>query len=234
MDQKSGIISTGRAKPGYQRNMLDHTRMKIMPFFHGHGRETSCGVVEPTLKPWDIAQPPQITPSYRHSMASKARKLKSVQDKVFNAVEDNSKLLDLLEIATSTARKTIFINALLEILPTAFGRFDKKPDELFSVFTSWFGDYDQSNPLFTGIYAALQHRQHYIWDNRFLKRKFITDIGLDWTANVKSEFFSKVNSLCNVVGEGLISFLDQDDLCPKVENPLPSQIQLDCRIRSHR
>lgn len=141
-------------------------------------------------------------------MASRARKLKSVQDKVFNAVEHNPKLLDLLEIASSTARKSIFIDALLKILPTAFAHFDKKPEELFSVFTSWFGNYDHYNTLFPAIYAALQHRQHFLWDNRFKKRQFITDIGLDWTADIKSKFFSEVNSLCDVVGEGLISILD--------------------------
>jgi hypothetical protein len=36
-------------------------------------------------------------------MASRGRKLKSKQDKAFNAVEANLKLLDLLEIATSPA-----------------------------------------------------------------------------------------------------------------------------------
>jgi len=95
-------------------------------------------------------------------MSSKARKLKSAQSKVFTAVESNLKLLDLLEIATSTSRKVIFIETLLEILPTAFDRSDKtKPEELFNIFTAWFGNYGDSNTLFTGISAALQHRQHY-------------------------------------------------------------------------
>jgi hypothetical protein len=47
-------------------------------------------------------------------MASKPRKLKSAITKVFTAVEGNPKLLDLLEITTSAAQKTIFIDALLE------------------------------------------------------------------------------------------------------------------------
>jgi hypothetical protein len=132
-------------------------------------------------------------------MASRARKLKSQQDKVFRTVEDNPKLLDLLEIATSTARKTIFIDALLEILPTAFIHFDKNPDELFTVFTAWFGNYNHSNTLFNRIHVALQHRQQYFLEMRIKKRQFISDIGLDWTVDVKSSFFDKVNSVCNVV-----------------------------------
>lgn len=140
-------------------------------------------------------------------MASKQRKLKAMQAKVFNAVEGNSLLLDLLEIATSAARKTAFIYALLQILPSAFDRLvsDKKPDDLFLVFTAWFGSYDQSNTIYSGIYAALQHRQRYIFESRFKKREFISNIGLDWTADVKSTFFSKVNFPCGVVRES--SFL---------------------------
>ena len=140
-------------------------------------------------------------------MASKPRKLKSALTKVFTAVEGNPKLLDLLEIATSAARKTIFIDALLEIQPTAFDRSgsEKNSDKLFHIFTAWFGSYAHSKTLFSGIYAALQHRQKYFLETRFMKRQFISDIGLDWTAYAKSSFFSKVNSAYGVVGE--FSFL---------------------------
>ena len=76
------------------------------------------------------AQSHHITP-LTHTMASKARKLKAAQSKVFTAVEGNQKLLDLLEIATSTSQKVIFIESLLEILPTAFDHSDKmNPEEL--------------------------------------------------------------------------------------------------------
>jgi hypothetical protein len=33
MGQTMGITSTGRARPGYQGNVLYHTQMKVMPFF---------------------------------------------------------------------------------------------------------------------------------------------------------------------------------------------------------
>jgi hypothetical protein len=143
-------------------------------------------------------------------MASRARKEKSKKDKAFNAVEDNPKLLDLLEIAISTARKSIFIEALKKILPNAFAQTAGDP---FALFTYWFSSYQHSDTLFPGIYAALELRQQYLWDNRFKKQQFINDIGLDWTEDIKSDFFSKVNSLCNVVKEDLISFLDQEGLC---------------------
>ena len=138
-------------------------------------------------------------------MTSRARKVKAEQLRALTAVEDNPKLLDLLEIATSSARKTIFINALIDILPTAFARFDKNPEQRFDIFTAWFGNYDQTNTFYSGIKAALHHRQQYFLETRFKKRQFISDIGLDWTADAKSSFFSKVNSACGVVGES--SFL---------------------------
>lgn len=140
-------------------------------------------------------------------MSSKARKLKSLQSRVFSAVENNSQLLVLLESATSTTQKTVFIKALLTIYPTAFLGFSKmdNPDELFTVFTAWFGSYADSTTLFSGINAALKRRHQYIFENRYKKRQFIHDIGLDWTADAKALFFSKVNSLCGVVGE--FSFL---------------------------
>jgi hypothetical protein len=139
-------------------------------------------------------------------MASRARNLKSAQSKVFHAVEGSTTLLDLLEIAHSTAHKTTFIDALFKILPTAFDRFDKKLDEQFSLFTAWFGSYANSKTIFPGISAALQHRQHYFLETRFKKRMFISDIGLDWTAKDKSSFFSKVNSASGFVIESLSLF----------------------------
>jgi hypothetical protein len=122
-------------------------------------------------------------------------------------VEGNPKLLDLLEIATSTARKTVFIESLLDDLSitTPFARFDKTPDELFDVFTTWFGDYDQSNTLFSGIYSALQYRQQFFLDMRAQKRQIIWEIGLSWTADVKSSNLSKVSFVCVLLGSPHIS-----------------------------
>ena len=144
-----------------------------------------------------------------HTMSSKGRKLKSAQSKVFSAVEGNPKLLDLLEVATSTAQKADFVKTLLEILPTAFDRFNnlKTPDELFTLFTGWFGNYEDSEGLFSGIQAAIQHRQKYFLETRFKKRQFISAIGLDWTPDTRSLFFSKVNS-ASFLWKVLISFLD--------------------------
>jgi len=135
-------------------------------------------------------------------MPSKSKDRKSIaqQSKVFRAVEDDPKLLDLLEIATSTGRKTIFIQTLLETMPTAFAQFiNKKPEELFTIFTAWFGSYADSDTIYRGIHAAVQHRQKYFLELRFNKRQFIHDIGLDWTADVRSLFISQVNSVCDLV-----------------------------------
>jgi hypothetical protein len=126
-------------------------------------------------------------------MASKARKLKAHQAKIFNTVENSTILLDLLETSISSARKTIFIQALIRSLPTAFDRFDKEPHLYFDIFTTWFGNYQQSTIHFSRINAALQHRQQYFLETRFKKRQFISDIGLDWTPDDKVTFFSKVN-----------------------------------------
>ena len=95
-------------------------------------------------------------------MSSRARKAQSQATQhfeLFMAVEDTPKLLDLLTIATSTTQKAIFIKSLLETLPTAFKTYDKQTDDLFSLFTTWFGCYPDSDATFTGTSAALQHRQ---------------------------------------------------------------------------
>ena len=111
----------------------------------------------------------------------------------------NPELLDLLEISTTAAQKSIFITAFLKFLPTAFDWLDKKPDDPFSLFTIWFEGYADSKSLYSCIYAALQHRQRYLLETRFQKRQFITHISLDWTADDKSTFFSKVISACGYV-----------------------------------
>ena len=141
------------------------------------------------------------------SNTSKARKFKSAVFKVFTALEGNPGLLDLLEVATSTGRMTAFMVALLDFLPgpTVFDRYDKKPEDLCNLLTAWFRDYSDFTTHFSGINAALQDRQRYVLETRFKKRHFITAIGLDWTADAKSTFFSQVNPICDVVGK--FSFL---------------------------
>ena len=119
----------------------------------------------------------------------------------------NPELLDFLEISTTAAQKSIFIAAFLKFLPTAFDQLDKKPDDPFSLFTTWFGGYADSKSLYSCIYAALQRRQRYLLETQFQKQQFITHIGLDWTADDKSTFFSKVISACGFLEES--SFLSR-------------------------
>jgi hypothetical protein len=140
-------------------------------------------------------------------MASKTRKLRIQQNQVFTAVENNPNLLDMLEIATSPARKIIFIDTLVKGLPTAFHHFgNKSSDDLFKLFTTWFGEYPDSKTIFCGINAAIQHRQQYFLEKRYQKRLFLTELGLDWTKEDKSIFFStEVISVYGFIGKS--SFL---------------------------
>jgi hypothetical protein len=136
----------------------------------------------------------QVRPA-RRFLASKARKLRSMLNQVFTAVESSPILLDMLEIATSPARKVIFFDTLvkLEHLPTAFLHLcNKSPasDDLFNLFTAGFGDFPNSKTIFSRIDAALQHRQQFILETRFNKRLFVIEVGLDWTEEVKTIFFS--------------------------------------------
>jgi hypothetical protein len=153
--------------------------------------------------PCDIAQPQLESDNtfLSHTMSSK-RKLISHQASVFSAVEGNHELLDLLEIATTTARKNIFIESLLKINPTAFDLHDtgKTSEDLFILFTTWFGSFDQSKTTkFPGITAAVRYKERFFLELRYQKRQFIRDIGLNWTAVDKSSYFSKVNSLSALV-----------------------------------
>lgn len=166
-------------------------------------------------------------------MASKARKIKAHQAKIFNTIENNTILLDLLETSISSAWKTIFIEALIRSLPTAFDHFGE-PHLLFDIFTTWFGNHSQSSLQFSRIDAALQYRQQYFLETHFKKWQYISKIGLDWTSDDKdTSFQSKVNFFLCWFWKVLINFLDQDNLCFKVENTLSSHIQMDCRIRNH-
>jgi hypothetical protein len=114
------------------------------------------------------------------------------QSKVLSTVENDPYLLDLLAVATSSSRRTIFIEALIKELPEAFSQFSKEPVQLFAIFTSWFGKFNNAHTLFSGTSAALKARQQYFMENRFNKRQFISAIGLDWTSVQKATFLSTV------------------------------------------
>jgi hypothetical protein len=135
-------------------------------------------------------------------MSSKNRKMKSAASKIYTAVENDPNLLNLLEITTSTGEKSNFIKALLKTLPTAFSASDRSSKDfegLFKLFVAWFGDYPEFTTDFSRVNAALNHRLRYKMDNRTQKRSFIRAIGLDWTADDKSSFFSQVNAVYDVV-----------------------------------
>ena len=83
---------------------------------------------------------------------SKNQKAKAEQSAIFTTVEEDPDLLDLLEIVTSPARKAIFITHLCKSLPGASDQLDgKEPAKQFDIFTTWFGNYDQSYTLFHRI-----------------------------------------------------------------------------------
>lgn len=139
---------------------------------------------------------------------SKLRRIKADMSTIFSTVESNPMLLDLLEIATSDARKIIFIKKLIAILPTAFSSLNECAVlSKFDIFTIQFGSYNQSTTIFSRVAAAIYRRKHYFLETRYKKREFISDIGLDWTPDTKSSFFSKVKYACLCSQEILISFL---------------------------
>jgi hypothetical protein len=148
--------------------------------------------------------------SLSHPMTSNSRKAKAREAKVFSTVEGSHKLLGLIQIATSTPRKATFIRSLLDYLPSAFGSSDKLPDDLFADFTRTFGTFPNSKTSFPQTAAALDYsiyRLEDITDNRFKKREFISDLGLDWNADDKSRVISKVNSPWQCYWEILISLI---------------------------
>ena len=84
-------------------------------------------------------------------MTSRSKKLKPQQATLFTAVEGSTELLNLLQNATSPTIKIIFINSLLETLPTAFIPYTKKPEDLFLIFTTWLA----SDGQFKAIYPRV-------------------------------------------------------------------------------
>ena len=47
---------------------------------------------------------------------------------------------------------------------------NKSSDDLFKLFTTWFGEYPDSKTIFCGINAAIQHRQQYFLEKQYVKR----------------------------------------------------------------
>ena len=130
-------------------------------------------------------------------MATKARKSNSKLFHVFHAVENNYILLDMLEIATSSPRKAIFIDTLKdtlkEHLPAAFVKSgNKSPEDLFKLFTTGFGEDPDYKTTFSRIEAAVQHRKKYFMEKRYKNRLFLRQLGLDWTEARKRIFLSSV------------------------------------------
>ena len=142
----------------------------------------------------------QITTFLSSTMPHSSNKLKRQLATLFSAVEGSPALLDLLQNATSPAIKIIFINSLLETLPTAFDPYIKEPKDLFLLFTAWFGRDDQYKVIYPRVHAALQERLMFFFHLRDDKRDFIRDIGLDWTAADRSRYISKVNSAVMLLG----------------------------------
>jgi hypothetical protein len=124
----------------------------------------------------------------------RAQKQKQERYALFNVIEGNPSLLDLLAVAISSTQKATFITALLESHPHAISSLAEgnQPHHLFDNIASWFGSEKNAATTFVGISAALKTRHRYIHENRFEKRHFITSIGMDWTSVEKISFFSKV------------------------------------------
>lgn len=129
-------------------------------------------------------------------MRSQVARKKAHHFTVFQTIEDDSHLLDLLVIAVSPAQQAFFMTALMELLPDAFSGYSKEPEDLFPIFTSWFGQYNpESHTKFNHIATALQLRQQHFINNRHQKRIFIHAIGLDWTPAMNNAFFSTVKTI---------------------------------------
>ena len=129
-------------------------------------------------------------------MRSQVASKKAHHFTVFETIEDDSHLLDLLVIAVSPAQQAFFITALMKLLPDAFSGYSKEPEALFPIFTSWFGQYNpESNTKFDRIATALKLRQQHFINNRFQKRIFIHAIGLDWTPAMNNTFFSTLKTI---------------------------------------
>jgi hypothetical protein len=102
-----------------------------------------------------------------HRSRNKCGNAKAELSELFQTVEDNPTLLDLLETATTSARQAIFIKTLLETGPTALAglKGTKSSAHLFALFTTWFGSHSGSNTQFQKIQAAVQHRKKYFMEN---------------------------------------------------------------------
>jgi hypothetical protein len=126
-------------------------------------------------------------------MRSQEARQKAEALTIFETIQNNSYLQDLLVIATSDSQKAFFIKQLLIVIPDAFnGRSESSPG-LFDIMTVWFGKF-KGYGQFTAIDAALKQRQDHFLVHRHKKIDFIQRIGLNWSPATRDTFFANIKS----------------------------------------
>jgi hypothetical protein len=126
-------------------------------------------------------------------MRSQEARQKAEALTIFETIQNNSYLQDLLVIATSDSQKAFFIKQLLIVVPNAFnGRSESSPG-LFNIMTVWFGKF-KGYGQFSAIDAALKQRQDHFLIHRHKKVDFIQRIGLNWTPAMRDNFLATIKS----------------------------------------
>jgi hypothetical protein len=168
----------------------------------GGGVGASCGHAQPPVCARKCSRLETKTPTT--AMPSTIAKQKAQAFTIFEAIQNNSYLQDILVITTSDSQKNFFINQLLIVVPDAFTGHSASPPDLFNLMATWFGRFNGSSRS-SAMDTALKQRRDYFITHRHKKVDFINRIGLNWSPIKRDMFFTTIKSF----------FL------PKLETPYP-------------
>jgi hypothetical protein len=125
-------------------------------------------------------------------MPSQAARQMAKASIIFQTIQDNPPLQDVLAVSTTVNQKTFFISKLLIALPGAFSDRTEPPPHLFDILTIWFGKLKGAPDKYAAVATALKTRKLVFLHMRNIKQDFIHRIGLSWSPATRDSFLMEV------------------------------------------
>ena len=114
---------------------------------------------------------------------------------IFQTIQDNPPLQDILAVATTPNQKSFFVAKLLIALPDAFSGRTEPPPHLFNILTIWFGKLKGASDKYSAVETALKARKLLFLQHRNNKLDLIHRIGLNWSPATRDSFLNGVDTV---------------------------------------
>jgi hypothetical protein len=128
-------------------------------------------------------------------MPSQAARQMAKASIIFQTIQDNPTLQDILVVATTPSQKSFFIAKLLIALPEAFSDRTEHPPHLFDILTIWFGKLPGASEKYAVVETALKARKLHFLQHRNNKLDLIHRIGLNWSPATRDSFLMGVETV---------------------------------------